>query len=444
MNFKTIKNFLRKKLHLETRQFVKNSSWILGANLAREFLVFLRSIVIARGLGVEFYGIYAIIVAFVMAIQEVLNLNIGTPFTKFGAEFKTENRIDKLAALLKGCALTAFVSALASVVLIALLVSLSYKVFFQKPGLHWFIILFAISSATAFFDFLSTSLLRLYYKFKLNSIISIIMAVIEFVIIVTAILIFPKNIAAFILAVIGARILNSVICNGMVFWELRHELGPFLKVKMSVLRGHWKEIAKFTVNNSLSRTVWVFINRADVLLLGALFGPIQVAYYNIGKRLANSIGIIVSPLATSIYPQLALLLSQKKIADLKKLVFQLTKMLMIPAALFMIVMFFIKEPFITILYGKEFYQSASPFFFLILNAVLNAVFFWSLYLVVSLGMVAFRLWVYITALVLGAATALLLVRFQATGMAIALLTANCFILFMFNTFAFKKLKELKA
>jgi O-antigen/teichoic acid export membrane protein len=291
---------------------------------------------------------------------------------------------------------------------------------------------------------LSTSLLRLYYKFRLNSLISIIMAVIEFLIIVTAILIFTKNIVAFILAVVGARILNSAICNGMVFWELRHELGPFLKVKVSILSGHWKEVAKFTVNNSLGRTVWVFINRADVLLLGALFGPVQVAYYNIGKRLANSIGIIVSPLATSIYPQLALLLSQKKIADLKKMVFQLTKILMMPAALFMIVMFFIKEPFITILYGKEFYQSASPFFFLVLNAVLNAVFFWSLYLVVSLGMVAFRLWVYITALVLGAATALLLVRFQATGMAIALLAANCFILIMFNAFAFKKMKGLTA
>ncbi|MFH2108112.1 MAG: oligosaccharide flippase family protein [Chrysiogenia bacterium] len=444
MNLLFLKSFLRKKLHLETRQFVKNSSWILGSNLVREFLVFLRSIVIARGLGVEFYGIYAMIVAFVMAIQEVLNLNIGTPFTKFGAEFKTENRIDKLAALLKGCALAAFVSSLASIVLIALLASLSYNVFFQKPGLHWFIVLFAISSATTFFDFLSTSLLRLYYKFKLNSIISIIMAVIEFLIVVTVIFVFPKNIFAFILAVVSARILNSAICNGIVFWELRHELGPFLKVKMSVLRGHWKEIGKFTVNNSLSRTVWVFINRADVLLLGALFGPVQVAYYNIGKRLANSISIITAPLATSIYPQLALLISKKNIADLKKLVFQLTKMLIVPALLFMIVMFFIKEPFITILYGKEFYQSASPFFFLILNAVLNAVFFWSLYLVVSLGMVAFRLWVYVAALVLGAATALLLVRFQATGMAVALLTANCFILFMFNFFAFKKLKLVSA
>lgn len=443
LHLQSIKSFLRKRLHLETRQFIKNSSWILGSNLVREFLVFLRSIVIARGLGVEFYGIYAMIVAFVMAIQEVLNLNIGTPFTKFGAEFKTKNRIDKVAALLKGCVWATIGSALASVALIAIIVSLSYKVFFNKPGLHWYIIFFAIAETTTFFDYLSTSMLRLYYKFKLNSIISIIMAVIEFLIVVSVIFVFPKNIFAFILAIVGARILNSVICNGMVFWELRHELSPYLKVKVSILSSHWKEIAKFTVNNSLSRTVWVFINRADVLLLGALFGPVQVAYYNIGKRLANSISIIINPLSTSIYPQLALLLSVKRIADLKKLVFQLTKMLVVPASLFMIVMFFIKEPFITILYGNEFYQSAGPFFFLILNAVLNAVFFWTLYLIMSLGMVALRLWVYLSALVLGAAIAILLIRFQATGMAIALLVANCYILVVFNTFAFNKLKQMQ-
>ena len=171
-----IRNFLRKRLHLETRQFVKNSTWILGANIVREFLVFLRSIVIARGLGVEFYGIYAMIVAFVFTVQELLNLNIGTPLTKFGAEFKTENRIDKLSALLKGCALVAIISAITSIILITLLITIFYDIFFTKPGLHWIIILFAIAETTLFFDFLSTSLLRLYYKFRLNAIISIIMA----------------------------------------------------------------------------------------------------------------------------------------------------------------------------------------------------------------------------------------------------------------------------
>jgi O-antigen/teichoic acid export membrane protein len=169
--------FLSKKFDKESKVLLKNTSWLLGSNIIRTILVFLKSIVIARGLGVEFYGVYALIAAFVVTIQDFFNLNIGNAFIKFGAEFKTRERGDQVMALIKACLLATTVTATLSIILISVLVGFAYDSFVDIPGLEWYIILYAIADVATFFDPMGRSILRLYYKFKVNSMVQTITAV---------------------------------------------------------------------------------------------------------------------------------------------------------------------------------------------------------------------------------------------------------------------------
>ena len=93
--------FFKKRLDKESKTLFKNSSWVFFSNFFSTALAFLRSVVIARGLGAEIYGTYAIVVAFVALIQEFLNPNIGTALIKFGAVYHDEQRTDKLMAMVK-------------------------------------------------------------------------------------------------------------------------------------------------------------------------------------------------------------------------------------------------------------------------------------------------------------------------------------------------------
>ena len=72
---------LGKKIHKlidkESKVLIKNSFWVFFANSYGAGLAFLKSILIARGLGVETLGAYAVIIAFVVTIQEIIKLNVG-------------------------------------------------------------------------------------------------------------------------------------------------------------------------------------------------------------------------------------------------------------------------------------------------------------------------------------------------------------------------------
>ena len=63
-----------KKFDAESKTLIKNSSWVFIANGYGATLAFLRSVVIARGLGAEILGTFTIAIAFILTTQELLKL----------------------------------------------------------------------------------------------------------------------------------------------------------------------------------------------------------------------------------------------------------------------------------------------------------------------------------------------------------------------------------
>jgi O-antigen/teichoic acid export membrane protein len=63
-----IRSKIKSILDGETQTLFKNSAWVFVSNSYGILLAFLRSIVIARGLGAEILGIYSVIIAFVLTI----------------------------------------------------------------------------------------------------------------------------------------------------------------------------------------------------------------------------------------------------------------------------------------------------------------------------------------------------------------------------------------
>ena len=436
-------SFLSEKFDKASKIFLLNTSWILGSNIIRTALFFLKSIVIARGLGVEFYGVYALIAAFVVTVQDFFNLNIGNAFIKFGAEFKTLERADKVMALIKACLLATAVTATLSVILISLLVSFAYESFVDVPGLEWYIVLYAIADVATFFDPMGRSILRLYYKFKVNSVVQTITAIIEFLVITLTILIYPKDLQAFFTAVVASKILNTVINNGAGFIELRHELTPHLSARLSLLSGMYREIGGYIAGNSLSKTLRTLMNQGDVLILGALTGPSQVGFYAVAKRMANMIGVISDPFTMSVFPQFSLLLAEKKFIEIRTMLNRITRNAIIPAVLFTIVSMLLSEWVITLAFGTEYSGSAQPFRICIIGSVLTSLFFWNQSLMQSFGLIAFRFYVYLAAVITGGLTSyfLLVPEYGTLGMAAGMVFTKVITIITFTFAGYRKLNR---
>jgi O-antigen/teichoic acid export membrane protein len=433
---------LRKTLDNQSRQLFKNSSWVFFSNFYSTALAFIRSVIIARGLGPGIYGTYAIIVAFVGLIQEFLNLNIGTALIKYGAEYHNENRNDKLMALIKSSVIVSFIMAGVSIIAIALLLLFSYETFIDKPGLEWFIIAYAIAASITYLNSISRGLLRLYFKFRKSSVIQMIMDTVETVAIAIAVIFYPADLNIFFIAVIITRLLNGLICNLLAFYELKNELAPYKSATPSLIESDKKGIKKFVLGNSVGNTLKTVINQGDVLLLGALTNSLQVAYYSVAKKLAYSVLTLTDPLSQSIYPQLAKLLAAQQFADVRKMLLRITSLALIPGIIFLLITFFLNEWIIITVYGAEYVEATHSFFYFLAGATLGAVTFWTLPLIQSLGLVKMRVKVYAITIIAGSMLAWLLIpTMQAAGMALALLITNVLNMIVFISEAFKKLPK---
>ncbi|MFM2135734.1 MAG: hypothetical protein RL021_1134 [Bacteroidota bacterium] len=428
----------------ESRQLFRNSSWVFIANFYSTGLAFLRSILIARGLGATLFGSYVLVVAFVGLIQEFLNLNLGTAIIRYGAVFQARQRKDQLFALVRSCLRWSLVMLAVSLAAVFVLSSVSYEHFFHTPGLETYVLLYAVAAGLTYFNSVSRGLLRLHYRFRTTSVIEIIMDTLETVVVASVIWIYPRDLDSFFPAMIVVRFLNGAILNYMAFRELRHEWERDPNSVGDLLEEERQEIRKFVLGNSLGNTLKTMISQGDVLLLGLLTSAEQVAYYAVAKKLAYSVLTLTDPLVSSIYPQLSKLVAERKFTDVKLMIRKVTTFAAVPALLVFGVMYFINRWVVEAVYGPEFAPAAASFMFFLAGALLGAVTFWSLPLVQSLGLVKMRIVAYLVTIVLGVTLSLLLLPvFQAEGMAIALMLTNFLNATIFIRFAYRTIRQIE-
>jgi O-antigen/teichoic acid export membrane protein len=243
---------------------------------------------------------------------------------------------------------------------------------------------------------------------------------------------------------IFSRLIASLCLNGLTFFIVKKDIQPYIKAPLSLLKQDKKEIINFTVANSGSRAVKTFINNGDVLLLGAVLGPAPVAFYNIAKKLAYMILIFIDPLTNTIFPQFSLLISERKFIDVRMMIKKVSKIILGPALLFAVVVYLSREYIILFTFGEEYMEATKPLIYLTINALIGSVLFWNIPLILSLGMVKFRLIINIVGLLIGGVVAYLCVpNYGTVGAAIGLLIANGIVTITFSLVSYSKLNKTK-
>lgn len=425
----------------ESNHLLRNSSWVFIANGAGTLFAFLKVILMTRILGVDLLGVYSIAIAFVLTTQEFLRLNISMGLIRFGAAYLAEGRRDKVVAVIRYSLLLSLLSVLVSVLIIGVIILVDAGSFIKDAALEPYVMAFAVVNGLSFIDALSKSSLKLFYKFKINSVIQMIMDSLEFILIAGVLLIKGPDLTSFFMAVISAKLLNSLTCNLAAYRELQGDLKAGSGTRLSVIKDDYKAFLRYIFGNSMSSSLKVLMNQGDVLLLGTFGTTAQTGLYTTAKKLAYSILSLTDPLAASVFPQFSRLMAEKKHEAAIGMIRKMTSFLTVPAIVLLTLAFFIREHLVTALYGQSFNAAATPFVILLASALQGAVFFWTLPLLQSLGLITKRLFIYLASIITGAACSLLLVTdYGAGGVATGLLIAN---LIITGSFIFHIRKELK-
>lgn len=426
----------------ESEQLFRNSSWVFLANSLGFLFAFVKTILTTRILGAELLGIYALSIATVLTVQEFLRLNISMGLIRFGAGFKAEERTDKVVSLIKYSLLLSALSVTASILVIVVLLIFFYNSFFKLEGLQLYILLFALANGFSFIDAIGKSSLKLFFKFKSNSMIQIIMDTIEVSVVVITLYVFGADLKAFFTATISAKMLNSIVCNIAAYRELKPEINGHEKSPISLVAKHKKEFNRYIFGNSISSSLKVFMNQGDVILLGFMSSTQQIGFYSAAKKLAYSVLMLTDPLTTSIFPQFSKLVAEKAYLKARTMISNLTLYLFPVLLVAVAAGLFFKDNIIVLAYGKEYQPASLTFFILLISALQGVVFFWSLPLIQSLGLIKKRIGITIIAIAFGALAAVLTIpAMESGGAALGLLLANLIITGKFVQLSFKRLSK---
>ena len=385
-------------------------------------IAFVKSVVVARSLGVEQYGTYAVIFAFVAAVQEIVNLNFGAAFIKYSADYQNAQRNDKMMALIKAGYLVSGMAGIVSVVMIVVATAFSYKLFFDIPDLETLIWVFAAGCSLEFFNQLSRAILRVYDKFKINSIVNIVTYTLEFLAICFSLYFFRNDLVALVIGLTLIKLVNFVICNLTAFWEIRGQVNGFWHQSLSVIKEDQKKMTSFLFSNSLSKTLQKLMKKGDVLVLAAFAGPTEVGLYDVARKLAFSLLVIKDPITLAVYPQIAKLIASNSITKLKIFLRNVLLVSSIPYVFGVVSVLLLSDMVIDLVYGSEFLGASQTLLLLVSVVGFEIIFFWTVPYLLSLGKAGYRLRASFVSSAVTIGIALLFAgSYGATGIAFALL-----------------------
>ena len=406
-------------------RFFKNTSWMLVAKISRAAEVVVRSIVIARSLGIELYAVYAIITAFTGPFMQFFNANLGSLLIKFGSEYREEGSREKVLALVKLSYLVTLAMYVAYVITVCLAVTLFYSFLISEPGLHLYLLLFAAAAGGTFFDLLAKSLLVLHDRFSVNTFVDIVCSILNVLLVATVAFWFKGNLAAIILVVAGTMISSTIIVSAAAFFELRNDLSGWYRVSIKKVSERYRELFRFAFGNSLSRSVESLTKGVDVVILALVATPAAVSIYDVCRKLASVFFMLKDPVTAAAFPQIAAMMAKKQFSDFSRLLASVYKVLWAPVLGCLLCVCFLDKLILGI-WGEQFAQPGWVLFWTTLRTLVPLVFFWTVPTALSLGKVKLRFY----STLIGTSIGLLLafplgLLWQASGVAVAMLVSAC-------------------
>ena len=332
-----LSDFSRKLIDRESKILIKNSAWLFPAKIISVGSTFLESIILARFLGPATFGVYILMLTFVDTIQEFINFNTDSAVVKYASEFKVKEEYFHLVAFLKMMFFITFISILLSMIIIGIYLNLTNGHLLIKSDLGLsFIIIFALARGLLLLDNINMALLRVFENFRLVSIIQIILSCGQLLIVGLSAYLSRGKFTTILVAVITSNILSAFIKQISVVYVFWGSLQNYRSASIELLKGRRKEIFKFIISNSLSRTVKIIHTRADVLILGSFASTAAVGLYSVAKKLVSLIPLVTDPISLAIYPQISALVSKGDLSSLRTLLRNITTLLSIPVVIFVL------------------------------------------------------------------------------------------------------------
>ncbi|MCQ1535485.1 flippase [Methanosarcina sp. KYL-1] len=339
------------------KKFIFDASFVLLASLFTYALNFLRKPLLARYLGPEGLGLFAMVTVIAGFVELIASFGVPAAVIKYESELKDKK--DRSSLILSATVTMLLVGTFFIIVLIA--ISGYIEDFFDMPSLGFLLNIYALAIP---FSLMFTVILTFFNgirSMKCYSYISTLKNVINFVLTIT-LLILGYGLGGVVTGSILAVIIGFVIA---IFY-----MKGFVDFKINNFVEDVKKLASFGSKMLLSNSVGIINYKADIFLIGYFLTATDIGYYSVALSLSEFFWILPGAIQQISYPATSDYWAKKDINRLNKMVDKSMKYSSIALLVAGLTIWIFAEPIIVFLFGTDFISAVLPLKILLIGTII--------------------------------------------------------------------------
>lgn len=342
-----MKEYFYKAVNLAKSKTARDTYTLFIGNIFAAFTGFLFTIIIARALSVENFGIYSAAANLFVLLTSLSDLGLSSGVVNFVSYFLTRGKEKEANEYVKGAiSIKAILTTLLSlfVLIFAGFISRHWLATMDKTVAYWVSLLSFLAIFWAFLPYVLQAK-KLFFKSVLIDIfVSLPRLAVSFLFITFGVLTLGRVFQAFAISlIIGGGV--GLIFTGTKFLSAK----PKKKVYLDLVR--------FSGWLGVNRLISSISGRLDIQMLAGMAGAVATGLYSIPSRLASFITVLDSSYSSVLAPRFSSFGDKEK----EKKYLLKSCLPLIPIIAGLILWILMAKPFITILFGAKYIGSVGIF-----------------------------------------------------------------------------------
>jgi O-antigen/teichoic acid export membrane protein len=324
------------RLDSDVRSLTAQGSTLLAGQVVASVFFFAATLVLARGLGAEDYGRYALILTTTTIIFQLIDVRVWEAATRYASEHLARGQGMDARAVLE---LAIAVNLLAGLVATGILVALAGPIadtLLREGDLSDAVVIYAGVAPFVALQQAAAVVFRLFDRFGELAVLSTLSPGLRLGAVVLT-LVAGGGLSAVVAALLLAEACAAAVFVVVAYRRLAQLLPATSRLadRLFGIRHDLPEMGRFLAISSLLESLRLVNNQLDVVLVGYLGSPADAGTLKLARTFVMPLSIVQTPFHQAIYPRLSRARVLGRLADARQLIRRMTRLagaVLVPAA----------------------------------------------------------------------------------------------------------------
>jgi O-antigen/teichoic acid export membrane protein len=361
----------------DVRSLGRRGGVLLVGEVVAGVLAVVLAVLLTRGLGVDDYGRYAVIVTAVFLVGQVIDLRVWEAATKYAMAHLTTGRELGARAVLELALLVNLAGGLLAALLLLASAGLIAGEFADDQGLAGAVRLFAWVAPLAALQFAARATLRVFDQFRLTATLTALAPALRIGAAAIA-LGLGSDVWGVLVALLVAEALATAafVAAALVEIDRRLPAGAGFRVRVAEVTDDLPEMGRFLLASNASSSLLLVGTRIDVLIAGLLAGPATAGTVKLARTFSEPLTLLWRPFHLTIYGDLVRAVTERRFGEMVALLRRTTAVTALALTPIAVVIAALSPFLIPALAGPGFDDAALTLVPMIAGALIGGIFFW--------------------------------------------------------------------